>query len=131
MVAHFENIVTFVGLTVKTDVVAIIAAIVGVAVIVAFAIAHSSVHAVVVSVIVDHTVPIVVAALLTVFSEEGFETVFVKKDTCGAFGVFQLVVCIGLSRRPTAWRCFPLSGRPWWPCLAPFLVSPGRQTGRR
>ena len=52
----------------------------------------AAVIVVVVSVAVDPTVPVVVATLLTVFSEEGFETVFVKEITCGAFGVFLIVV---------------------------------------
>ena len=42
--------------------------------------------AVVVSVVIVPIVSVVAVALLTVFSEEGFETVFVKKFTCGAFG---------------------------------------------
>ena len=60
--------------------------------VVAVAVAVVAVVVAVVFVAIGPTVPVVVAALLTVSSEEGFETVFVKKFTCGAFGFFLIVV---------------------------------------
>ena len=61
-------------------------------VVVAVAVAVVVVVVAVLSIAIGPTVPVFVATLLTVSDKEGFETVFVKKFTCGAFGGFNVVV---------------------------------------